>query len=143
WKLTIEDDEGKPTSLPLVHDEYSLGRGETNAIRLTDRTVSRKPSVLKKGESGWVLADLQSYNGTFVNNERVVGDRAVASGDVMMLGDYRLILADEAQISTDAARGGSPPTPVQYRPNRMVIVVGPSPGTEFPLDKDHFTIGRS
>jgi len=144
WKLTIEDDEGKPTSLPLVHDEYSLGRGETNAIRLTDRNVSRKHSVLKKTEGSWVLSDLQSYNGTFVNNERVVGDRTVGSGDVMMLGDYRLILADEAQTAAgDPSKPAGPSLPVQYRPNRLVVVVGPSPGTEFPLDKDHFTIGRS
>ncbi|MFO0593047.1 MAG: FHA domain-containing protein [Polyangiaceae bacterium] len=144
WKLTIEDDEGKPTSLPLVHDEYSLGRGETNAIRLTDRNVSRKHSVLKKTDSGWVLTDLQSYNGTFVNNERVVGDRTVGSGDVMMLGDYRLILTDKTALAgTDPSKGPGPVLPVQYRPNRLVIVVGPAPGTEFPLDKDHFTIGRS
>ncbi len=144
WKLTIEDDEGKPTSLPLVHDEYSLGRGETNAIRLTDRNVSRKHSVLKKTDAGWVLSDLQSYNGTFVNNERVVGDRSVGSGDVMMLGDYRLILTDEAAMSaSDPSKPAGPMLPVQYRPNRLVIVVGPAPGTEFPLDKDHFTIGRS
>ena len=144
WKLTIEDDEGKPTSLPLVHDEYSLGRGETNAIRLTDRNVSRKHSVLKKTDSTWVLTDLQSYNGTFVNNERVVGDRTVGSGDVMMLGDYRLILTDETALAgADPSKGTGPALPVQYRPNRLVIVVGPSPGTEFPLDKDHFTIGRS
>ncbi|MBK8251946.1 MAG: FHA domain-containing protein [Polyangiaceae bacterium] len=144
WKLTIEDDEGKPTSLPLVHDEYTLGRGETNAIRLTDRNVSRKHAVLKKNGVAWVLSDLQSYNGTFVNNERVVGDRNVASGDVMMLGDYRLILTDEATAAAnDPSRGSGPALPVQYRPNRLVIVVGPAPGTEFPLDKDHFTIGRS
>jgi hypothetical protein len=55
WKLTIEDDEGKQTSLPLAHEEYTLGRGETNAIRLTDRNVSRKHSVLKK-TAGWVLS---------------------------------------------------------------------------------------
>jgi pSer/pThr/pTyr-binding forkhead associated (FHA) protein len=143
WKLTIEDDEGKPTSLPLVHDEYSLGRGETNAIRLTDRNVSRKHAVLKKNGAGWVLADHQSYNGTFVNNERVVGERPVGSGDVMMLGDYRLILTDEAQTTTEPGKQAGPALPVQYRPNRLVIVVGPSPGTEFPLDKEHFTVGRS
>ncbi len=144
WKLTIEDDEGKPTSLPLVHDEYSLGRGETNAIRLTDRNVSRKHSALKKSGGAWVLADLQSYNGTFVNNERVVGERTVNSGDVMMLGDYRLILTDETAAAAAGAAGqAGPMLPVQYRPNRLVIVVGPNPGTEFPLDKDNFTIGRS
>jgi pSer/pThr/pTyr-binding forkhead associated (FHA) protein len=144
WKLTIEDDEGKPTSLPLVHDEYSLGRGETNAIRLTDRNVSRKHAALKKNGVAWVLADLQSYNGTFVNNERVVGERNVNSGDVMMVGDYRLILTDETQTAGTGLPGqASPALPVQYRPNRLVIVVGPNPGTEFPLDKDNFTIGRS
>jgi ABC transport system ATP-binding/permease protein len=143
WKLTIEDDEGKPTSLPLVHDEYSLGRGETNAIRLTDRNVSRKHATLKKNGAGWVLADLQSYNGTFVNNERVVGERAVASGDVRMVGDYRLILTDETAAAAAGVPATGPVLPVQYRPNRLVIVVGPNPGTEFPLDKDNFTIGRS
>ncbi len=144
WKLTIEDDEGKPTSLPLVHDEYSLGRGETNAIRLTDRNVSRKHALLKKDGAAWVLGDQQSYNGTFVNNERVVGERTVTSGDVMMLGDYRLILTDEAQVAPgDPSKPAGPSLPVQYRPNRLVVVVGPTPGTEFPLDKEHFTIGRS
>lgn len=144
WKLTIEDDEGKPTSLPLVHDEYTLGRGETNAIRLTDRNVSRKHATLKKNGVGWVLSDLQSYNGTFVNNERVVGERDVSSGDVMMVGDYRLILTDETIApGADPSRPTGPVLPVQYRPNRLVIVVGPGPGTEFPLDKDNFTIGRS
>lgn len=144
WKLTIEDDEGKPTSLPLVHDEYSLGRGETNAIRLTDRNVSRKHALLKKDGAAWVLGDQQSYNGTFVNNERVVGERTVTSGDVMMLGDYRLILTDEAQVAPgDPSKPAGPALPVQYRPNRLVVVVGPAPGTEFPLDKEHFTIGRS
>ncbi len=143
WKLTIEDDEGKPTSLPLVHDEYSLGRGETNAIRLTDRNVSRKHAILKKENGSWALADLQSYNGTFVNNERVVGDRPIGSGDVMMLGDYRLILADEALAAPGDNKPSGPSLPVQYRPNRLVVVVGPAPGTEFPLDKEQFTIGRS
>ena len=42
WKLTIEDDEGKQTGLPLAHEEYTLGRGESNSIRLTDRNVSRQ-----------------------------------------------------------------------------------------------------
>ena len=37
WKLTIEDDEGKRTPLPLVRDEYTIGRGEENTVRLTER----------------------------------------------------------------------------------------------------------
>src|SRR6185369_10407337 len=67
----------------------------------------------------------------------------VGSGDVMMLGDYRLILTDEAAVTPGDGRPAGPALPVQYRPNRLVVVVGPAPGTEFPLDKEHFTVGRS
>jgi pSer/pThr/pTyr-binding forkhead associated (FHA) protein len=148
WKLTIEDDEGKQTSLPLAHDEYGLGRAEANAIRLTDRNISRKHAVLKKTGQGWSLRDLQSYNGTYINGTRVGNDSPVQSGDVVQLGDYRLELVDETQAAAVAAETGVPvaaPTlhPVHQRPNRLVVVVGPTPGAEFPLDTEHFTIGRS
>jgi hypothetical protein len=69
----------------------------------------------------------------------------VNSGDIVQLGDYRLELLDEILIGT-AAPGAAPQPavpPVHQRPNRLVIVVGPNPGTEYPLDKEHFTVGRS
>src|SRR6185503_13528439 len=144
WKLTIEDDEGKQTALPLAHEEYALGRGEQNAIRLTDRNISRTHALLKKNGQGWFVKDLQSYNGTFVNGVRVVGEQGVHSGDLVQIGDYRLELVDEAAVQPTAVPGAAPaPPPVHQRPNRLVVVVGPTPGAEFPLDKDHFTIGRS
>jgi ABC transport system ATP-binding/permease protein len=145
WKLTIEDDEGKQTALPLAHEEYALGRGESNAIRLTDRNISRAHAVLKKNGQGWFLKDLQSYNGTYVNGVRVVGEQVVHSGDLVQIGDYRLELQDEAAAQLNAPNANAPThiPPVHQRPNRLVVVVGPTPGAEFPLDKEHFTIGRS
>jgi pSer/pThr/pTyr-binding forkhead associated (FHA) protein len=148
WKLTIEDDEGKQTPLPLAHEEYGLGRGESNAVRLTDRNISRTHAILKKTGPTWFVKDLQSYNGTFVNGVRVVGEQALTSGDLVQIGDYRLELLDEAAVvPAVAAVPGAPPAPpvppVHQRPNRLVVVVGPTPGQEFPLDKEHFSIGRS
>jgi ABC transport system ATP-binding/permease protein len=146
WKLTIEDDEGKQTQLPLAHEEYGVGRAETNSLRLTDRNVSRNHALLKQNGAGWILKDLQSYNGTYVNGARVVGEQPVSSGDVIQLGDYRLEVLDEVVVPETAAgyRTAQPAAPpVQQRPNRLVVVVGPSPGSEHPLDKEHFTIGRS
>src|SRR5438132_1456538 len=131
WKLTIEDDEGKQTSLPLAHEEYGLGRGESNAIRLTDRNISRTHAILKKNGVGWFLKDLQSYNGTFVNGVRVVGEQAAHSGDLVQIGDYRLELLDDAVALPAAAPGApAPAAPVHQRPNRLVVVVGPVPGAE-------------
>ncbi len=148
WKLTIEDDEGKQTALPLAHDEYGIGRAESNAIRLTDRNVSRNHAQLKRNGQGWVLRDQQSYNGVYVNGARVATEQFVKSGDVIQLGDYRIELIDESQVaavtpSADAGAVLTPVIPVRQRPNRLVVVVGPSPGTEYPLDKEHFTIGRA
>ncbi|MEP7120626.1 MAG: FHA domain-containing protein [Byssovorax sp.] len=144
WKLTIEDDEGKQTALPLAHEEYGLGRGESNAIRLTDRNISRTHAILKKTGAAWFLKDLQSYNGTFVNGVRVVGEQALSTGDLIQIGDYRVELIDDATLPVAAVPGAPPaPAPAHQRPNRLVVVVGPVPGAEFPLDKESFTIGRS
>lgn len=146
WKLTIEDDEGQQTSLSLAVDEYRLGRAESNTIRLTDRNVSRNHAILKKNGQGWLVRDLQSYNGTYINGIRVVGDVVANHGDIVQLGDYRLELVNEA-LRPQAEPGAPAPAPqvppVHMRPNRLVVVVGPQPGMEFPLDRDLITIGRS
>ena len=145
WKLTIEDDEGNQTPLPLAHEEYRIGRAEPNGIRLTDRNVSRSHAILKKNEQGWLLQDLQSYNGTHVNGVRVVGEQVLQSGDMVQLGDYRLELFDDASAQVTVPGNVPPPstTASHQRPNRLVVVVGPTPGAEFPLDKDRFSLGRS
>src|SRR5580700_3881825 len=109
WKLTIEDDEGKQTPLPLAHEEYGVGREETNSIRLTDRNVSRRHATLRKNGQGWILKDLQSYNGTYVNGVRVIGEQAVNSGDVVQLGDYRIEVLDEGLLAAQPA--GAAPAP--------------------------------
>ncbi len=146
WKLTIEDDEQKQTSLPLVQEEYGVGRAEGNVIRLTDRNVSRKHAILRRGGPGWIVKDLESYNGTYVNGLRVAGEAKVVHGDVVQLGDYRLEFNDEAKsVEAEAARSAvdSNARPPHQRPDRLVVVVGPTPGQEFPLVGDHFTMGRA
>lgn len=143
WKLTIEDDEQAQISLQLAHDEYSVGRADSSAIRLTDRNVSRKHAVLKRSGDGWLVVDVDSYNGTYVNGLRVVGEQLVSHGDVVQLGDYRLEFTDEAKLAPPSPEAAPAPLPVHHRPDRLVVVVGPQPGQEFFLDREHFTIGRS
>ncbi|EYF06053.1 FHA domain-containing protein [Chondromyces apiculatus] len=146
WKLTIEDDEGKQTTLPLAHDEYSLGRAEVNSVRLTDRNISRKHAVLVKNSQGWLLQDLDSYNGTFVNGVRVAGEQHLRHADLVQLGDYRLEVVDESLLAVPmpAPEGrGTTLSPLHTRPDRLVMIVGPTPGAEYALDGDRLSIGRS
>ncbi len=146
WRLTIEDDEGNQTSLPLAHADYTLGRDADSAIRLTDRNVSRHHAKLSSKSGEWTILDLKSYNGTFVNGIRVAETQTLGSGDIVQLGDYRLELVDEeldGKSLSETTADITQPVPLHQRPNRLVVVLGPAPGAEYPLDKERLTIGRA
>ncbi len=145
WKLTIEDDEGKRTPLPLMRDEYSIGRGEENTVRLTERNISRKHAFLRRDGSVWVISDSASYNGSYANGVRITGDHMVAQGDVIQIGDYRLVFNDEDSAAKDAATATTAPGagPAAAKPDRLVVVVGPEPGQEFLIQAASIVIGRA
>ncbi len=65
---------------PLV-----LGRRELCDIVLPDGGVSRRHARLEPGGDGWVITDLNSTNGTFVNGERIKS-KALSSGDSVKMG---------------------------------------------------------
>jgi len=161
WKLVIEDDEGKRTVVPLTRDEYSIGRQEGNTIRLTERNISRAHARLHKrdpvgpGQSTtFALEDLTSYNGVFVNGIRVAEEQELAHGDLVQIGDYRVVIQDErlAEAADTASTEGKQTIPsapsaraaaLLDRPNRLVMIAGPAVGAEFPLDRERLTIGRA
>lgn len=146
WKLTIEDDEGTKTLLPLVRDEYHVGRDEQNTIRLTERNVSRRHASLKKnGDASWHLVDHDSYNGCYVNGQRVAGHQALSHSDIIQLGDYRIFITSDAADSEATGPNPIQPTtvPPQEKPDRLVMVAGPTVGAEFPLNETPLSIGRA
>jgi pSer/pThr/pTyr-binding forkhead associated (FHA) protein len=160
WKLVIEDDEGKRTVVTLTRDEYSIGRREGNIIRLTERNVSRDHArIYKKAQSPeqerFAVEDRTSYNGVFVNGLRISHAQDLGHGDLIQVGDYRIVVQDEA-LADDAEpvmegdwKQTVPSAPQSRaaglldRPNRLVMLAGPAPGTEFPLDRERMTIGRA
>jgi adenylate cyclase len=67
----------------------SLGRHPNNSIQLLDKIVSKEHCILELRESGFVLRDLGSLNGTYVNGERVRGEIGLKHGDEISLGSTR------------------------------------------------------
>jgi pSer/pThr/pTyr-binding forkhead associated (FHA) protein len=170
WKLVIEDDEAKRTSVPLTRDDYTIGRKEGNTIRLTERNVSREHAKIHKAngappsspvasspDSPFLLEDMNSYNGVYVNGLRVATPQKLQHGDLIQIGDYRIVLQDEAlsdaEVSNNATTQDMKSTvPTGHvnrssllleRPNRFVMLAGPTPGAEYPLDPERTTIGRA
>ena len=83
-RLLLTTPEGQQIVELGAHN--SLGRHPTNSIQLLDKIVSKEHCVIEKRGDGFVLRDLGSLNGTYVNGERVVGERGLAHGDELALG---------------------------------------------------------
>jgi pSer/pThr/pTyr-binding forkhead associated (FHA) protein len=152
FKLIIVDDEGKSTVVPLTRIEYSIGRQEGNVIRLTERNVSRKHGRLYKENGKFVIEDLKSYNGVFVNNERIKDKVLLKSGDSMQIGDYRLVFREITGVETEDSvivrEMVRPPLPrvasalPGERP-KLIIINGPKPGQIINLEEGETILGRS
>jgi adenylate cyclase len=67
----------------------SLGRHPNNTIQLLDKIVSKEHCILEQRDGQFVLRDLGSLNGTYVNGERVRGEIALKHGDEIALGSTR------------------------------------------------------
>lgn len=79
----------------LLNGETTIiGRALENDIVITSKRVSREHARLQR--DGWrvVLEDLESTNGTFLNDERVLESIALHDGDCIKIGDVALTFHD-------------------------------------------------
>src|SRR5262252_10908139 len=71
-------------------EKTTLGRHPNNAMRLLDREVSKEHAVIQRVSGSYVLRDLDSSNGTFVNGRRI-RELKLRDGDELVLGNCRLV----------------------------------------------------
>ena len=83
-------DQGKDLSIPKLH--VAIGTLPENDIVLSDPTVSRRHAVVEETAGGWVLKDLDSTNGTFLDGVRV-REAYLKAGAVIKLGTSELAFA--------------------------------------------------
>jgi pSer/pThr/pTyr-binding forkhead associated (FHA) protein len=70
-------------------ERTTIGRSPDCEIFLDDVTVSRKHAVLLQRDGRFVVEDLGSLNGTFLNRRRIESGE-LADGDELQIGKYRL-----------------------------------------------------
>jgi len=76
----------------FIDRSASIGRSEESDIFLVDPSVSRNHATLMIENGSAEVRDLASTNGTFVNGERISGERRVVSGDVLTFGNTQMRL---------------------------------------------------
>src|SRR5215216_170953 len=79
----------------LEGDQIDIGRDSTNEVVINDAEISRRHARLTFQGGKYVLEDLGSTNGTFVNGQRLAGPRVLKPGEVVSFGE-QIVMVFEA-----------------------------------------------
>jgi hypothetical protein len=74
----------------LDHDVTLAGRHPKSDIFLDDITVSRRHAEIVRQPDGYVVRDVGSLNGTYLNRERI-DEAALTQGDELQIGKFKLV----------------------------------------------------
>lgn len=107
-KLTMRQGPRPDQTFELHKDVYTLGREAGNDIIINDPQISRHHARLTLQGGSYVLEDLGSTNGSFVNGRRITGATALSPGDMVGLGDT-VVLAVSGAMDAAATQVSRPP----------------------------------
>ena len=129
YQLIMRSGPTPGAAYTLESEQITIGRDSTNGIAINDAEISRRHARLTFQGGKYILEDLGSTNGTFVNGQRLAGPRVLKTGEVVSFGE-QIVLVFEAThfdpgatvVSPRAAAVPSisrpvappPPPPVEY-----------------------------
>ncbi len=152
-RIVIPSDDGTSREVE-IDGELTIGRHPSNAIIVSEASVSSRHATIGPANGGVLVSDLGSTNGTYVNGVRLVGPVVVHPGDELRLANLVLTVASESFVappsgelefatqivSAAGAEAQSPEPPVPWR---IVVRAGNDVGAEAPIPPDKaFIVGR-
>src|SRR5271169_5861153 len=90
--VAVDHIDPVPAEYSLMKDEISIGRGEDNDVVIPHASVSRQHARLMRRDGGFELMDLNSTNGSYVDDRQIHGSAFLSSGTHLRLGDIRFVL---------------------------------------------------
>jgi predicted component of type VI protein secretion system len=113
---------------PLEGEEIIVGRDASSGVAINDAEVSRKHARLSLQGPAYVIQDLGSTNGTFVNSQRIATTQVLNPGDTVSFGE-NIVLQYDVVFDPNATMVASPKTPVTPMPVlKPVPAPAPVPG---------------
>lgn len=164
FKLTLVDGQssGPPKEFELIKSEIVIGRDESVDLPITSPAISRRHAKFTREKDGYVVEDLGSSNGTFVNGQKLSGRQLLKSGDEVRLGRLitltyeapKIEMAGSSETVIRKAPGvppsvmkttiGEAPMAAQVDagpPQLVIAIAGENPKTHT-LTSQRLTIGR-
>jgi hypothetical protein len=102
--LVINGGQYANTTLPLKAGVTTLGRdGRVNDHKIDDDAVSERHLSIRYQDGKFSATDLDSSNGTFINNERVEGKRLLEANDTVRIGKTSMVFIQVGPTSDASA----------------------------------------
>ncbi len=116
-------EQGTGEVFPFGLEPVSIGRHEDNTVILPDPQISRHHAEIVMQGGRWVIADLGSANGTYVNGQRITGPHVLDHGDLIRLGKTQFqveiegaLAAQDTLVERIPAQVAAPAPPVSRGP---------------------------
>jgi pSer/pThr/pTyr-binding forkhead associated (FHA) protein len=121
--LYVERGPGAGQLVPLRQGSITLGRSSTSDLRLQHASISRRHAQLTRRGNVFLVRDLGSQNGTFLNRIRIKGEVEIRPGDELSLGNATLRLRGAGAPPTTSRTSVDPVPPRKSkRPFKAVAI---------------------
>ncbi len=161
-KLILKFKDNVIKEYPITGDQVKIGREEDNDIVIDNAAVSRHHAKIKRAGGGYIVEDLNSTNGTFVNENRITQQEKLQDGDIIIVGKHTMILESEFKVEAQSGAdfGGTmildtkqqhellakqmkaDVTPVEEKQAKLIVIQS-GKRKEYKITKDVTVIGKS
>ena len=115
FQLVMRQGPTPGATFSLEGDQIIIGRDSSSGVAINDAEVSRKHARLSFQGGKYVIEDLGSTNGTFVNGQRLASPVVLKSGDVVSCGEQIVLMYESLAVDPGATvmsqRKNVPPRP--------------------------------
>ncbi len=161
-KLILKFKDQVLKEYPITGNQIKIGREDDNDFVIDNAAVSRYHAKINRVGGEYIVEDLNSTNGTFVNENRITQQEKLWDGDIIIVGKHTIILESEykveAQDGTDFGetmvldtkqqhellnkQRKATVTPVEEKQAKL-IVIHSRERKEYKITKDVTVIGKS
>ncbi len=108
FRLVIQSGPNPGRDFPLQKSEQFLGRDLNNDIVINDAEVSRRHARIFLQGTSYVIEDLGSTNGTYINGQRLMGPYVLRPGEIITLGEKINLVYEATSFSEPTVQPAAP-----------------------------------
>lgn len=120
-KLILKFEAAVLKEIPLQKATISVGRAPGNDVVIDNLAVSGHHARLLLDQDHYVVEDMSSLNGTFVNNQRIRRSQ-LKDGDEIMIGKHSLVYHEEGGVSAAVLPAADKTQQLPSAPDATVVL---------------------